>query len=292
MAELLSEPVRTSAEVAIVIANAAMLHDQRAEFVGRHRTRQHLEQLGERVPDDLAEAGDIAAVDPEAITYATRSAACWVRTLDPEGLGRQQLHVVTTEATGVGGEGLGFTLPGPAVFEMVRDHLPRSAEPGPVVFVSVAAHLRQIADHLGPNATDDELRQRLRIAITATTLHEAAHVVEQQLAAEAVAATSTIDHLRAMRAMPRQAKPHTTTWARCLGHLVRRAMPRPPAGYWRPWLAREVEHDIPGTGRRWFPILEAETANTDNAEPLIEVIRRPNPEFDLAIDERRNAEVN
>ena len=64
-------------------------------------------------------------------------------------------------------------------------------------------------------------------------------------------------------------------------------MNRPPAGYWRPWLVAEVEHDIPGTGRRWFPILETETLATDLNEPLISVISRPNEEFEQAITERR-----
>jgi len=287
VAELLSNGITTGAELGLLVAESSMIHEQRSEFVGRHLTRRHLEQIGERVPEALEQAGDIDAIPAEVVAYATASAGSWVRSLDPDGLGRQPLHVVTTEVVGVESAGLGFTIPGNRMFDIVADHLPHTAEAGPVIFVTVAAHLRQIAEHLGDDDTDEQLRQRLRVAMTATVMHEAAHVIEQQAAGQAVAGKATLDTLRAVRAAPPEDKPHTATWARCLGHLVRRSMHRPPAGYWRPWLVTEVEHDIPGTGRRWFAVLEAETAATDPNEPLIEVISRPNDEFEQAITQRR-----
>ena len=276
-------------QLAALVAITAAEHEERSEFAGRRRSREAFEAMGEKIPEQLSEARDVAIVQAAHESYWLASAAGFIRGLDPLGLGGESLHVVSTDALAIDEGGLtGWTMPGHSTFEAVRDHLPVTAAPGPVLFVCTAAILRAGLPQLPDDATDSIVKENGRVWVTATAMHEVGHTIEMAAAGLNAPAGITMTHLRMLRQRPRVKRPHSAAWARTFFHLGHRADARPPAGYWLRFAIADIEHDIPGSDDEWRLLLANEAAVTDPDEPLINVIRRPFPDFDAAIERRRS----
>lgn len=288
MAATLSSTI-TDDELAALVAATAAEHEQRSEWTGRRRSREAITAMGETVPAELTEARDIELLREQHEGYWIASAAGFIRSLDPNGLGAGQLHVVTTEQLGIASNGCtGFTLPGRSMFEACRDHLPVTAEPGPVVVVSTTAILRASLPALPDDASDVTVHENCRVWVAGVVMHEAAHVAEQIAAGLEAPAGIGVTHLRMLQDEPRQRNEHTATWARAFGHLAHRAAAIPPTGYWQTFATSDIRYDIRGTDDEWRLLLANEAAVTDPDEPLVDVIRRPFPDFDAAIERRRS----
>lgn len=289
MAATLSDTI-TDDELAALVAMKAAEHEQRSEWAGRRRSREAITTMGEPIPAELCEARDIDILRERHEGYWLASAAGFVRGLDPNGLGAGQVHVVSCEQLGIASNGLtGFTLPGRSMFEACRGHLPVTAEPGPVIVVSTTAILKTSLPALPDDASDTTVQENCRIWITGVVMHEVAHTVEQAVAGLEAPQEITVTHLRLLQAEPRQRNEHTAAWARAFGHLAYRAAARPPAFYWQGFATSDIRYDIPGNDDEWRLLLANEAAVTDPDEPLVDVIRRPFPDFDAAIERRRNS---
>lgn len=290
MAAVLSDsPAMSDDELEAFVATVAAEHGSRSELAGRRRSRKALAAMGEPVPADLAEARDVDILREQYEAYWLASAAGFVRGLDPSGIGAGQVHVVSCEQLGIASNGLtGFTLPGRSMFEACRGHLPVTAEPGPVIVVSTAAILKTSLPALPDDASDTTVQENCRIWITGVVMHEAAHVIEQAAAGLESPQEITVTHLRMLQSEPRQRNEHTAAWARAFGHLAHRAAARPPAFCWQAFAFREIRYDIRGNDDEWQLILANEVGVTDPDEPIIDVIRRPFPDFDAAIERRRS----
>lgn len=274
-------------ELEAFVAEVAAEHGDRSELAGRRRSRKAFAAMGEPVPADLAEARDVDILREQHEAYWLASAAGFVRGLDPSGIGAGQVHVVSCEQLGVAANGnTGFFLPGRSMFDAVRDYLPVTAEPGPVIVVSTAAISSASLSSIPDDATEWIIQETGRVFASGVVMHEAGHVIEATAAGLEMPAGITMTHLHMLQAEPRKKNPHTATWARAFGHLAARAAARPPVGYWQEFAVADIRHDIPGDGEEWQQLLASEIVATDPGEPLIDVICRPFPDFDAAIERR------
>ena len=230
-------------ELAAAIAAARARDRDVDELEARRRSRAAIRRWSTRIPAGLSAENDVPLLIDRHREYWLRSAADFVRGLDPCGLGAGSLHAIDAGELGVESEQvIGFVFPG--LFHAARSLLPRSAAPGPTVAVNVRELVRDVL------AQDDELdersvRESVRITASAVVIHEVAHAVDQELAGDTVDAVSAANLERIPLAAVRQvvseraavpdtrprSSSHGPRWLRLAGHLTYRASRRPHSDY-------------------------------------------------------------
>lgn len=275
----LSAPVADFEALAVTVAVARAQQQETDELEGRRRSRAAFRRWKERLPVALSEDGDVDILVARHRDYWLRSAACFVQSIDPSGFGATGFHVLDFADFGLDSDTLaGFALPEGA-FDIFRELLPRSARPGPVVAVNVRTQARHHARRILETASESSLRETIRVGITGTVLHEAAHVVDFAIRGAEIPDGLTVADFREAYSSPASVQArrlnHGETWVRAFGHLTFRSSVRPPADYWSQLFAFDVEEHYDGPGEEILDALVPELVSTSSSASLVDAIRLP-----------------
>jgi hypothetical protein len=267
--------------VRLAVARAQQPDD---ELEGRRRSRAAFERWGERIPANLDPSKDLPLLVGRHRDYWLGSAAGLVRSLDPNGLGKRDFHVVDFETLGIDAPFLaGFTFPGDAFFHSIRSRLRRTAAPGPVVVVNVATQARHHTRHGLETQPERTLRENVRVGICGTVLHEAAHVVAQGFAGLALPDAVTLADVRLVAGQPAsddcRVANHGADWVRVFAHLVFRSARTPWSDFWQKVFLFDVEqHYGAAAAGDLFDTLFPDLVSSNPDEPLRDILDRPAPE--------------
>lgn len=268
-------------EALAVQVAVARAQQQTGELEGRRRSRAAFRRWKERLPVELQEDGDVELLVDRHKTYWLRSAASFVQSVDPSGFGAQGFHVLDFADVGIGSDTLaGLALPEPA-FDIFRELLPRTARPGPVVAVNVRTQARHHSRHILETASELALRETIRVGITGTVLHEAAHVVDFAVRGVTIPDGVTVADFRDIYSTPATVEArrlnHGDSWVRAFGHLVFRAASRPPADYWSRLFSFDVSEHYDGPGGEILDALVPELVSASTVSPVVDAVRSSTP---------------
>lgn len=274
--------------LAVLVASKRRQMDRRSELEARRVSREAIRRSGERVPPGLSENGDLELLRATHANYWLRSSECLAKSLDPLGIGTSGIHVVSFDQVKISAPTLsGFHIPGESIFRAVRHHLPRTARPAPVVFLNVENAVRHHARPLIDKATESSIRESVRVALAAVTVHEVAHVAADAIVG--LAAPDDVDEsiLRVSAGLPQSSdakrERHDDRWIRAILHLGIRASRIFPSDYTDPpnyiaeTLTGDVEFVFPGFAADLVDALSVELIATAVDEPLREILSRPAP---------------
>lgn len=274
--------------LAVLVASKRREMDRRSELDARRLSRESIIRSGDRVPPGLSEDGDLDLLRATYASYWIRSSECLAKSLDPLGIGISGLHVVSFDQIKLSAPTLsGFHIPGESIFRAVRHHLPTTARPAPVVFLNVENAVRHHARPLLKTASEGDIRESVRVALGAVTVHEVAHVASD--AVVGLAAPDQIDEsiLRVSAGLTQSAdrkrERHDDRWIRALLHLAIRASRMFPADYTDPpnyiteTLTGDLDFVFPGFAADLVDALSVELIATDRDEPLRDILSRPAP---------------
>lgn len=253
----------------------ALRADQADELAGRRNTRTAFRRWRERIPADLAPAGDLEILARRHAAGWLRRAEAFARAIDP-GLAGQGFHVADYQTLGVTSPaGSGFTFP-VGLFDVVRKRLPPAATPGHVVAVNLQAHAEAVIDAVD-DATEDALAEAVGMSLCGTVAHELAHVAENDAAGRRLPADIDFEVFRAVVAKPstNQAAHHGPNWLRAFAHATHRANLIEPEVFWWRLFRDDVRRQTTAGPGEINLALESELAEIKM--PLTAILRRPPP---------------
>lgn len=259
---------------------------------GRRRSRAAFQRWGEKLSKSLSPDADVEILVRRHGPYWLRSAAHFVRCLDPRGLGSAPFYAVDVSALGVEStELLGTT--NQYLFDIVRASLPRTASPGPTVAINLREIVsdtirRGVVSDTGDRVTsdhldEDELRESIRAVVVAVGIHEAGHVLQRGDTPDEpcpidpkIVIPRIADRLRAPTSATDTRAAHPESWVRAAAHLTARAARVPPATYWGEFLVSTLRSMYPQPDKL-VDALSLETAGRTD-EPIVEILKSPAPE--------------
>jgi hypothetical protein len=268
-----AEPIEIAEALAIRVAVLAA--DQADELVGRRQTRAAFRRWGERLPADLAPAGDIEILLERHAATWLREAETFARQIDP-GLVSRGIHVADYETLGITSpNGSGFAYPA-GLFEVVRHRLPADAAPGHVLAINLPAHAATVADAVD-DADEAALVEAVAMSLCGTVAHELAHLAEFDASDRRLPGDIDFEVFRLAAARPagNQAQHHGPQWIRALAHATHRADRHRPAYFWWRLFRDDVRSHVTACPGDITVALDHELAEIN--APLADILRRPAP---------------
>ena len=264
--------------VALLQAKQASMNDfavRRAERIeasqpGRGLWRRKVSQTVEHETDDLIERhGQQMLASTETL----------LRQADRVALAGQPIHLVDFDTIGTRSMTVGGFTMAAGVYDVLRPILPADAQPGPVIAVNVRAELHDATANLPADTSEGDIVATAAWWVAGTALHEYAHVVTEQAADRHIESPLVRCHpdriqaialaLEETQSVVDQAQHHPPEWVRACFHLAHRS--------------GIVERFVADVGRYYHnpeaiaAALTLEALMADFREPIIDILRRPEP---------------
>lgn len=277
--------------LAVKIAVLRSQQKQTSELEARRLSRSAFQKWGERIPMALNATRDIELLVERHRDYWLKSASGFVRTLDPAGLGDNDFHVLDFSSLGIVSDRFAGVAFPEGSFGAFAGLLPRTAQSGPVVAVNLISQARSHVSQLLDVQSEETIREVVRVAVTATAIHEAAHVVDNSASGVLLPASTGLEEIRL--ALQRPSKPknvsasHREGWVRAFAHLVYRATSRPPCDYWSKVFSFDVGQHYSGDSSELIDVLVPELSATSDDSPIVDTVRFPIVSIGRLLSDRR-----
>ena len=259
---------------ALAVRVAMLAAAQADDLVGRRSSRAAFRRWGEKLPADLAPAGDVAILLERHRDTWLRGAESFARDIDP-GLRVGGVAVADYEQLGiVSPAGCAFVFPA-GIADVVRDRLPAGAAPRHLIAINLVAHAETVAARVDED-DEDTLAAAVQFSVDATIAHEVPHLAVNDHRGRRIPADVTYDEFRVAAAAPITPRPdsHDADWVRVFAHATHRGDQLRPARIWWNVFRDDVWPTCPRPGE----LLEALADElADTAAPLTAILRRPAP---------------
>jgi len=268
----LTDPIDIAEALAVRVALLAA--SQADELVGRRNSRAAFRRWHERLPADLAPAGDVAILLERHRQTWLRGAESFAASIDP-GLAACGVAVSDYSDLGITSPaGSAFVFPA-GLADVVRHRLPAGSTARHVVAIDLRAHAETVTDYVD-ELDEDALVDAVQFSVDATVGHEVAHLAVNDHRGQRIPDGVTYRDFLTAAAAPTVPRPdqHDAEWIRLFAHATHRADELRPASIW--W--RVFREDVRPTCPRSGELLEALADElVDTTTPLADILRRPPP---------------